>query len=170
VFDFGVHLSKLQIEIVNNLIQANSAVDSYFNALPDERKSAMIALRTCLLQALPEGFAEEMAYKMPSYVVPHALYPAGYHCDAKQPLPFISIAAQKNFIALYHMGSYADAQLLSWFTTEYPKHSKSKLDMGKSCIRFKKPEDIPFDLLAQLLAKMTPQDWIVLYEKAFRSK
>jgi hypothetical protein len=152
------------------MIQANSAVDAYFNALPDERKSAMNALRNCFLHSLPEGFSEEMAYKMPSYVVPHALYPAGYHCDAKQALPFISIAAQKNFIALYHMGIYADAHLLDWFTTEYPKHSKSKLDMGKSCIRFKKPEDIPFDLLAQLLAKMTPQDWIALYEKTFRSK
>ena len=133
------------------MIQSNPAVDAYF-------------------KALPEGFAEQMAYKMPSYVVPHSLYPAGYHCDAKQALPFISIAAQKNFIALYHMGIYADAQLLDWFTTEYPKHSKAKLDMGKSCIRFKKPEDIPFDLLTQLLAKMTPQDWITLYEKAYRSQ
>jgi hypothetical protein len=152
------------------MIQSNPAVDAYFNALPEERKSAMNALRNCLLHSLPEGFAEEMAYKMPSYVVPHSLYPAGYHCDFKQPLPFISIAAQKNFIALYHMGIYADAQLLDWFTTEYPKHSKAKLDMGKSCIRFKKPEDIPFELLAQLLAKMTPQDWIALYEKQFKSR
>ena len=107
------------------MIQANSAVDAYFNALPDERKSAMNALRNCLLQALPEGFTEEIAYNMPSYVVPHALYPAGYHCDAKQALPFISIAAQKNFIALYHMGIYADAHLLDWFTVEYPKYSNS---------------------------------------------
>lgn len=150
------------------MIQANAAVDSYFNALPEERRTAMDALRSCVLRNLPEGFAEEMAYKMPSYVVPHSIYPAGYHCDTKQALPFLSIAAQKNFIAVYHMGIYADAQLLEWFTAEYSKHSKSKLDMGKSCIRFKKVEDIPFELLEQLLSKMSPQDWIALYEKQFR--
>ena len=152
------------------MIIANPAVDSYFNSLPDERRTAMNELRACLLRSLPEGYSEEMAYKMPSYVVPHSIYPAGYHCDAKQALPFISIAAQKNFVALYHMGIYADAQLLEWFTAEYPKHSKSKLDMGKSCIRFKKVEDIPFDLLAQLLSKMSPQDWIAQYEIQFRKK
>jgi hypothetical protein len=111
-----------------------------------------------------------MAYKMPSYVVPHALYPSGYHCDPKQALPFISIASQKNFIAVYHMGLYADSDLYNWFTTEYPKHVKSKLDMGKSCIRFKKPEEMPIDLLGELFSKMTPSEWITLYEKQFKKK
>ena len=152
------------------MISANVLVDAYFNALPDERRQAMLQLREVLLNNLPQGYEEAMAYKMPSYVVPHALYPSGYHCDPKQALPFISIAAQKNFIALYHMGIYADAHLLDWFTTEYPKHAKSKLDMGKSCIRFKKPEDIPFDLIGLLLSKMKPQDWIAVYEKSFKLK
>jgi hypothetical protein len=103
-------------------------------------------------------------------VVPHSLYPAGYHCNPEQPLPFISIASQKNFIALYHMGIYADKKLLEWFTKEYPKHSQTKLDMGKSCIRFKKPEQIPFQLIGELVSKMTPKDWIATYEKAFTKK
>jgi hypothetical protein len=152
------------------MIQANSAVDAYFNALPDERRQAMVQLREVLLNNLPQGYEEAMAYKMPSYVVPHALYPSGYHCDPKQALPFISIASQKNFISVYHMGLYADSDLYNWFTTEYPKHAKSKLDMGKSCIRFKKPEDIPFDLIGLLLSKMKPQDWIAVYEKSFKLK
>jgi hypothetical protein len=104
---------------------------------------------------------------MPSYVVPNKLYPKGYHCDTNLPLPFLSIAAQKNFIAFYHMGIYADKKLSDWFIEEYPKHSKSKLDMGKSCIRFKKSDDIPFQLIEQLVKKISPKDWITLYEKAF---
>ncbi len=95
-------------------------------------------------------------------------YPAGYHCDPKQALPFISIASQKNFIAIYHMGIYSDPKLLEWFTAEYPKHSKTKLDMGKSCIRFKKPEAIPFELIGQLAEKMTPQNWIEKYESVLK--
>jgi hypothetical protein len=105
---------------------------------------------------------------MPSYVVPHEIYPSGYHCDTKLPLPFISIAAQKNFIALYQMGIYADPALLDWFISEFSKHSKSKLDMGKSCIRFKKPDQIPFELIAQLVQKITVQDWIHLYEQKLK--
>jgi hypothetical protein len=101
-------------------------------------------------------------------VVPHELYPKGYHCDPKLPLPFLSIASQKNFIAVYHMGIYADEKLLNWFTEEFNKHSKSKLDMGKSCIRFKKMNDIPLQLIAELCQKLTPQQWIDLYEKAFK--
>lgn len=152
------------------MIAANVLVDEYFNAIPDERRQAMLQLREVLLTNLPQGYEEAMAYKMPSYVVPHALYPSGYHCDPKQALPFISIASQKNFIAVYHMGLYADSDLYTWFTTEYPNHVKSKLDMGKSCIRFKKPEEMPIALLSALFSKMTPNEWIALYEKSFRSK
>lgn len=111
-----------------------------------------------------------MSYGMLGYVVPHSLYPDGYHCDPKLPLPFMNIASQKNFIAVYHMGVYADPKLLKWFTTEYAKHSKLKLDMGKSCIRFKKVDEIPFKLFAELASKMTPRDWIALYEKNLKSK
>lgn len=107
---------------------------------------------------------------MIGYVVPHTLYPEGYHCDPKQPLPFINIASQKGFIAIYHIGLYADDKLLEWFTSEYPKHSKTKLDMGKSCIRFKKTEQIPFELIAQLAKKITPNDWIETYVRQFKTK
>lgn len=109
-----------------------------------------------------------MSYGMIGYVVPHSVYPAGYHCDPKLPLPFINLASQKNFIALYHMGLYADAELLEWFTAEYPRHSSTKLDMGKSCIRFKKPEAIPYALIGQLAKKMSTDDWIRLYESQLR--
>lgn len=137
----------------------------YVDSLPDERKSVIENIRKTVLDNLPEGFEETMGYGMLGYVVPHSIYPSGYHCDPKTPLPFISVASQKNFIAFYHMGIYADETLLNWFIAEYPKHCKTKLDMGKSCIRFKKMNDIPYELLGQLVAKMSVQDWISLYEK-----
>ena len=138
--------------------------DEYLAGLPADRKEAMEKLRKTLAKNLPKGFKETMAYGMLCYVVPHTIYPQGYHCNPEQALPFISLASQKNFIALYHMGIYADPQLLKWFTDEYSKTSKTQLDMGKSCIRFKKPDQIPFVLIGQLAAKMSPADWIKLYE------
>jgi hypothetical protein len=105
---------------------------------------------------------------MIGYVIPHSLYPAGYHCKPTDPLPFMNVASQKNFIAVYHMGLYADPILMKWFMTQYPKHSTQKIDMGKSCIRFKKPDQIPFKLIGELTSKMNPAQWIALYEKAFR--
>lgn len=139
--------------------------DSYIESLPVERKVAMQKLREIILRNLPSGFSEEMSYGMIGYVVPKTLYPNGYHCDPKLPLPFLSIASQKNFIALYHMGIYADKQLHDWFVEEYPKHVKTKLDMGKSCIRFKNMNTIPFELIGKLVSKMTPAQWIAIYEK-----
>jgi hypothetical protein len=139
----------------------------YIDALPEDRKQAVLDIREALLTNLPKGFREEMSYGMLGYVVPHTLYPQGYHCDPKLPLPFISLASQKNFIALYHMGLYADKDLLDWFINEYPKHSKAKLDMGKSCIRFKKATDIPVELIGKLAAKMTVQEWITVYKKNY---
>ncbi len=136
--------------------------------VPEERKEALNQLRKSIKKNLPKGFKEEMGYGMVGYVVPHSLYPPGYHCDPKLPLPFLGFASQKNMISFYHMGIYADKELLNWFQAEYPKHSKTKLDMGKSCIRFKKPEQIPFDLIAELVSKMTPQNWIEVYEQAFK--
>jgi hypothetical protein len=114
------------------------------------------------------GFEERMSYGMIGYVVPKSLYPAGYHCDPKLPLPFVNIASQKNFIALYHMGIYTNPELLQWFQSEYAQQCKYKLDMGKSCVRFKRMDDIPFDLIAELMGKMTPEDWINRYESAFK--
>jgi uncharacterized protein YdhG (YjbR/CyaY superfamily) len=142
--------------------------EKYIDQLPEERRAVMQELRKAIMDNLPEGFQEEMSYGMIGYVVPHKLYPKGYHCDAKLPLPFLSIASQKNFIAIYHMGIYANMNLLNWFTEEFPKHSKSKLDMGKSCIRFKKINDIPMELIGSLCQKMSPQEWIELYESAFK--
>jgi uncharacterized protein YdhG (YjbR/CyaY superfamily) len=148
-------------------IDANSPND-YISQLPDDRKAAMTTLRATILANLPKGFEETMSYGMIGYVVPKSIFPQGYHCDPKLPLPFMSIASQKNFVALYHLGIYADKALLEWFTAEYPKHSKTKLDMGKGCIRFKKPDQIPYDLIGQLVKKMTCENWIAMYETTFR--
>lgn len=137
--------------------------DSYISQLPEDRKVPIEQLRKTILDNLPSGFKEEMSYGMVGYVVPHSIFPRGYHCDPKLPLPFMSFASQKNFIALYHMGIYAKKEVLDWFVSEYPKHCKTKLDMGKSCIRFKKPDQIPFDLIAELCRKMTVEEWITFY-------
>lgn len=146
------------------IVEANS-VEDYLDKIPEERKPYMDRLRNVILENLPKGFKEDLTYGMIGYVVPHAIYPAGYHCDPKLPLPFLSIASQKNFIGFYHMGIYADKELYDWFVGEYYKHAKYKLDMGKSCIRFKRMDDIPYDLLGELVRKMTAEDWIDLYEK-----
>ncbi len=145
-------------------------VDEYLESLPEDREKAMKELRSVILKNLPKGFKEEMSYGMIGFVIPHSKYPDGYHCSPELPLPFMNIASQKNFVAVYHMGMYADPKLLEWFTTEYPKHSKQKLDMGKSCIRFKKPELIPFKLIGELASKMTPEAWIKLYEKNYKKQ
>jgi uncharacterized protein YdhG (YjbR/CyaY superfamily) len=141
---------------------------AYVDSLPEERKVVIEKIRQAIKKTLPKGFEEVMCYGMLGYVVPHSLYPKGYHCDPKLPLGFISLASQKNFVALYHMGIYASPKLLDWFVGEFPKHSKSKLDMGKSCIRFKKMNDIPYELISELTSKMTVQDWIDCYESAFK--
>ncbi|MBK9331722.1 MAG: DUF1801 domain-containing protein [Ignavibacteria bacterium] len=147
-----------------------ATVNEYIDSLPEDRKKFVTKLRNIIKKNLPKGFKEEMSYGMIGYVIPHSLYPDGYHCDPKLPLPFINIASQKNFIALYHMGVYSDKKLLDWFTAEYKKSVPSKLDMGKSCIRFKKPEDIPFELIGKLVSKITPQDWIKTYESNYKKK
>lgn len=144
-------------------------ITDYLNEIPEERKSAFSKLRQAILNNIPPGFEEKMAYGMVGYVIPHSTYPNGYHCDPKLPLGFAFIASQKNFFALYHMGIYSNPKLLEWFTAEFPKHSKYKLDMGKSCIRFKKWDEIPFELIGQLMQKVTVADWISSYESALQS-
>ena len=139
--------------------------EQYISEIPAERQKAFNKLRSVIKKNIPKGFKETMGYGMMGYCVPHSIYPAGYHCNPKDPLPFIGLASQKNFIALYHMGIYADPKLLKWFQDAHAKASPKKLDMGKSCIRYKKPDDIPFELIGQLVSKMTPQQWIDLYEK-----
>lgn len=149
-------------------MQSNAATpDEYIENLPEERKEVLAALRSAIKKNIPKGFKEEMGYGMLGWVVPHSLYPAGYHCDPKQPLPFLGFASQNNHIAVYHMGIYSSPELLEWFQSEWPKHSSKKLDMGKSCIRFRKPEDVPVALIGELASKMTPKEWIGMYETSF---
>ncbi|AZQ59382.1 DUF1801 domain-containing protein [Maribacter sp. MJ134] len=143
-------------------------VDEYISKLPEERKKVIALLRKTIEENLPNGFKECINYKMIGYVVPHTIYPNGYHCDPKLPLPFINIASQKNYVALYHSGIYADKKLLNWFVAEYPKHCNRKLDMGKSCVRFKHMDDIPYELIAELSTKMTVKDWIGIYEERIK--
>ena len=142
--------------------------EQYLKELPQERKQVMTKLRDIILKNLPKGFEECISYGMLGYVVPHSIYPNGYHVNPSLPLPFISLASQKNNISVYHSGIYSDPDLMRWFVDEYPKHVSSKLNMGKSCIRFKNIEKIPFDLIAQLCAKMTPKLWIEKYEKVIK--
>jgi uncharacterized protein YdhG (YjbR/CyaY superfamily) len=143
-------------------------VTDYIAQVPEVRLEGINTLRETILKNLPTGFEECISYGMVGYVVPHSIYPSGYHCDTKLPLPFMAFANQKNFISFYHMGIYADPTLMDWFTTEFAKRSKAKLDMGKSCIRFKKVEAIPFDLIGELVAKIAVNDWIATYEKNYK--
>lgn len=150
------------------MIVPGKNVDEIIANCPEDRQETLTKLRKTIVDNLPKGFSEGISYNMIGYGVPHSIYPNGYHCDPKQPLPFMSFASQKNFIALYHMGLYSDPELLKWFTEEYAKRVKGKLDMGKSCIRFKKAENIPFDLIGELAAKMTVEEWIDRYETVLK--
>lgn len=148
-------------------IPADSVAD-YISKIPEERQEVFKKLFDTVNDNLPKGFQEGVSYGMIGWNVPLETYPAGYHCTPGSALPFMGLASQKNFIAFYHMGMYANPELLDWFVEEYPKHSKRKLDMGKSCVRFKKPEDIPFELIAEVSKKMTVQDWISIYESQLK--
>ena len=145
-----------------------SSPEEYLEQLPKDRQEVMINLRKIILKNLPKGFEETMSYGMLGYVVPHSIYPDGYHCDPKLPLPFINLASQKNHIGFYHMGIYCDPTLMDWFKEEYPKHVSGKLDMGKSCIRFKNMNKIPFNLLGELVSKVSPDQWIKQYERVVK--
>lgn len=145
--------------------KAPENIDAYLESVPESRKNAFEKLRKTIIDHLPEGFEETISYGMIGYVVPLDKYPKGYHVDPKLPLPFVNLANQKNYIALYHLGLYANEALLNWFREEYPKHSSRKLDMGKSCIRFRKPDAIPYALIGQLLEKISMEEWVMSYEK-----
>lgn len=146
---------------------AQTTVDAYLAAAPEDRRQALNRLRQVIVENLPAGFEETMA-STPSYVVPLSLFPQGYHCTPNTPLPFMGFASQKNFVALYHFGMYVDQKLMNWFVEEYPKHLDTKLDMGKSCVRFKNPDKIPFELIAQLAAKRSVDQWLDCYQKALQ--
>ena len=143
--------------------------EEYINELPEERKAIISKVRETILKNLPKGFQEGMGYGMIGYVVPHSLYPKGYHCNPKLPLPFLSLSSQKNYISLYHMGLY-EGELLEWYKNEWKKVSSKKVDIGKCCIRFKKPEDVPLELIGELVSKVTPQQWIEYYEANVKSR
>lgn len=143
-------------------------VDQYIAELPDDRRKVITELRNQIKKNLPKGFEECMGYGMIGYVVPHSLYPAGYHCKPKDPLPFMNIASQKNFVAVYSMSIYANPKLLKWFTEAYGIAGVGKLDMGKSCIRFKRMDKIPYNLFGQLASKITPKEWIEYYQKTIK--
>lgn len=142
--------------------------EEYIAQLPEDRKAPVTKLHNLIKKHMPEGLESGIGYGMLAYYVPKTIYPNGYHCKPFPPLPFINLASQKNYIALYHSGIYAKKELHDWFVSEYPKHSKQKLDMGKSCIRFKKPDAIPYDLIEELLGKMTVKEWIEIYEKTIK--
>lgn len=150
------------------MIVPGTTVDEIIANSPEERQVALKQLRKTIQDHLPKGFEECISYGMIGYSVPHSIYPAGYHCDPKIALPFVSLASQKNFIAFYHMGLYADPKLIEWFTNEYKARVPSKLDMGKSCVRFKKMDQIPFNLIGELMEKISVNDWIETYEKNYK--
>lgn len=145
-----------------------ATVEEILNNIPGDRAEAFTKLHTIIVDNLPEGFEAAISYGGLGYVVPHSVYPAGYHCKPAEPLPFAGIASQKNSINFYHMGIYANPELLEWFVTEYPKHSRQKLDMGKSCIRFKKMNEIPYALIGELMQKISVKDWVKIYESTMK--
>lgn len=145
-------------------------VDEYIAELPEDRREAITKLRKEIKKNIPKGFEEGMGYGMIGYYVPHKLYPSGYHCDPKQPLPFMGLASQKQHIAVYHMGVYAIPSLNRWYQDEYFKRENKKADMGKSCLRFRNPGKIPLSLIGELASKLTPQQWIECYDKTMRSR
>lgn len=151
-------------------MQSNAqTIEAYLQELPQERKVAVEKLHKIIVENLPKGFQETIGYGMIGYVVPHSIYPSGYHCNPKLPLPFMNLASQKNSINFYTMALYADKNLYDWFVAEYPKHCTAKLDMGKSCVRFKKPEHIPYELIGELCQKVSVEDWITMYETNYKS-
>jgi uncharacterized protein YdhG (YjbR/CyaY superfamily) len=148
----------------------SASIDEYLSRIPGDRQKIFRKIIDTVDNNLPDGFSQGISYGMIGWAVPLETYPAGYHCTPGLPLPFISLASQKNFIALYHMGMYAKPELLDWFVAEYPKYSERKLDMGKSCVRFKKMDDVPLELLAELSKKITVEEWIDIYETNLKKK
>jgi len=152
------------------MAQTVSTPEQYLAQLPEDRKTVLGRLRETIKDNLPAGFEECINYGMIAYVVPHDLYPPGYHCDPRLPLPFLSLASQKNFVALYHMGLYVDRPLFDWFVAQYPQHVNTKLDMGKCCIRFKNLQHIPYGLIGDLCQKIDPQQWIGQYGEKIKGR
>lgn len=160
-----LHYKLNQKKSTMSKMNEDQTIEQIIAELPDDRKQPVKKIRELLHENLPEGFEETISYRMIAFVVPHSVYPQGYYVNPNEPLPFISIASQKNHIALYHMGLYTDDDLLEWYQKKYAAIVGKKPDMGKSCLRFKKTNDIPYDLLKELFQKITPQDWVKTYEQ-----
>lgn len=151
------------------MVQSKAATPAqYLEELPDERRDVMTALHDIIIANLRGGFEPVMNYGMLGYVVPHSVYPAGYHCNPKQPLPYMSLASQKQYISVYHMGLYAESGALDWFQSEYAKRVEGRLDMGKCCVRFRKPGLVPVELIGELAGRFTAGDWVAQYERVIR--
>lgn len=142
--------------------------EDYLAALPENRKEAVERLHQVIVEQLPAGFEVGILGAMINYYVPLAAYPDGYHCTPGEPLPFLALASQKAHIALYHMGLYMDEELATWFVKEYQAQVPTKLDMGKSCVRMKNPKNIPYELIGDLVSKMSMERYIELYEENHR--
>lgn len=140
--------------------------ESYILRQPEDRQEALNKLRKIILENLPLGYEETMQYGMITYVVPKSIFPAGYHVSPNEPLPFLSLANQKQYIALYHLGIYLQQDLLDWFTASYAALEIGKLDIGKSCIRLRNPAKIPYALIAELCRKLSPEDFVALYQRS----
>ena len=138
-----------------------ATVEQYLKELPAERRQAINEVRAVILKNLDKNYEEGMQYGMIGYFVPHKLYPAGYHCDPKQPLPFACLASQKNYMSLYMMSEYRPGD--DWFKKAWEKTGK-KLDMGKSCIRFKRVEDLALNVIGEAIRRMPAKKWIEVYE------
>ena len=149
---------------------AAKSPEEFIAFLPDDRREAVSNIRAVINKNLPEGFKECMPYGMIGWVVPHETYPAGYHCDPSKPLMLMGLTSTKGHISLHHLGLYGSGELTAWFQAEWPKHSARKLDMGKGCVRFKKPDDIPLELIGQLATKLSPKQWIEFYENALAQR
>jgi uncharacterized protein YdhG (YjbR/CyaY superfamily) len=144
-------------------------VDEYVKGLPEDRRKAISALRKVILNNLPEGYQECMSYGMIGYVVPHSIYPKGYQCNPKLPLPFVNLGSQKNHMALYLMCIYGDAKADRGFRKAWEKTGR-KLDAGKGCIRFRRLEDVPLEVVGQLVARIPVADYIARIESVFDSR
>jgi hypothetical protein len=144
-------------------------VEQYLQALPVDRRAAINAVREVILGSLPKGYEERITYGMIGYVVPHSLYPKGYHCDPKQPLPLAFLGSQKNHMAIYLMNVYGDPATEKWFRKAWEASGK-KLDMGKSCVRFKKVEDVALEVIGQVIARTPVKNYIDRIEKALAAR
>ena len=151
---------ECKIETSGSLQSKAQTPNEYLDELPDDGKKAVSELRKVILKNLPKGFVEVMSYGMLGYVLPHSIYPKVYYCNPKVPLPFMNVASQKKIIAVYHIGSHANKLLMEWFTSECAKQTKMKLDMEKSCIRFKNMDKIPCKLIGELTGKISVKQYV----------